>query len=60
LGLLDRDALDGFRPIAEIHQPQSAHRRIYDGLFTAWQKAFEANAPVFDLLQSLETETTEL
>ncbi|HAC81038.1 MAG: FGGY-family carbohydrate kinase [Candidatus Binatia bacterium] len=60
LGLLDRDALDDFRPIAEIHQPQSAHRRIYDGLFNAWQKAFEANAPVFDLLQSLETETTEL
>lgn len=60
LGLLSRDALGQFRPIAAIHEPHRAHRKIYDGLFDAWQRAFEANAPVFDLLQSLDTETTEL
>jgi xylulokinase len=60
LGMLDREAVESFRPIATIHEPHDAHRKLYDGLFDAWQTAFEANAPVFELLQSLDTENTEL
>ena len=59
LGMLDKESVEPFRPIAEIHEPNQENRKIYDGLFEAWQMAFEVNAPVFDLIQSLDTESME-
>ena len=59
LGLLDKGDIGPFRPIAETHEPHKNHRRIYDGLFEAWQLAFEVNAPVFEQLQYLETDNLE-
>ena len=59
LGLLDSGDVEAFRPIAEIHDPDPNNRTIYDGLFAAWKMAFEVNAPVFDLIQSIETDSLE-
>lgn len=56
LGLTDRESIETFRPTAEIHEPRAQNREIYDGLFSAWRAAFDANLPVFEVLQGLEIE----
>ncbi|MEO2168991.1 MAG: hypothetical protein ABGY42_12895, partial [bacterium] len=54
LGLLDTDEIDRFRPTAEIHDPDPTRQKLYDGLYDAWRKAYDANLPIFEVLQNPE------
>ncbi|MFP6663240.1 MAG: FGGY family carbohydrate kinase [Deltaproteobacteria bacterium] len=54
LGLVDASEIDRFRPTAEIHDPDPTRQKLYDGLYDAWRKAYDANLPIFEALQNLE------
>jgi xylulokinase len=54
LGLAGVGEIDRFRPTAEIHDPNPARQKLYDGLYTAWREAYDANLPIFAALQRLE------
>jgi xylulokinase len=54
LGLLDTDEIDRFRPTAEIHDPDPTRQKLYNGLYDAWRKAYDANLPIFEALQNPE------
>lgn len=54
LGILGRDALEGFCPIAETHEPVAKEHGLYEDLFGVWQLAFEANRQVFTALREVQ------